>query len=111
MSELAAKTCTPCKGGVPRLDKTEAEYLLTEIPGWELRCNHTKIQREWKFRNFAQAFELVEKIKDLVEAEGHHPDLEFGWGYVRVIFYTHKILGLHENDFIVAAKVSQLADS
>lgn len=110
MSELAQKTCTPCQGGVPRLQAPEAEALLAQIPGWELTCNHTKIEREWKFSNFREAFDLARKIHDLVEAENHHPDLVVRWGALRVIFYTHKIRGLHENDFIIAAKVNELAD-
>lgn len=107
--DLAQKTCTPCQGGVPRLSKEEAEALLPQVPGWELDANHTKIRREWRFRNFTEAFAFVGRIHDLVEAENHHPDIEFGWGYVRVVFFTHKILGLHESDFICAAKVNRLA--
>ena len=110
MSELAQKTCTPCQGGVPRLQAPEAEELLAQVPGWELTGNHTKIEREWKFPNFREAFAFAGKIHDLVEAENHHPDLVVGWGYVRVVFYTHKIKGLHENDFIIAAKVNALAE-
>jgi 4a-hydroxytetrahydrobiopterin dehydratase len=108
VSELAQKTCTPCQGGIPRLTLAEAEALLPQVPGWQLTCNHTKLQREWKFKNFTKAFAFVSKLHDLAEEQFHHPDIEFGWGYVRVVFFTHKILGLHESDFICAARVNQL---
>lgn len=109
MSELAQKTCTPCQGGVPRLDAPEAERLLAEVPGWRLDCNHTKIRRRFEFPDFTTAFAFAKEIHDLAEAEWHHPDLEVAWGRVEVTFYTHKIKGLHENDFIIAAKVNEIA--
>ncbi len=108
MTDLAKKKCTPCQGGVPRLSAPEVEKLLDLVPGWSLTCNHTKIERTWKFENFVEAFAFAEKVKDLAESEWHHPDLTISWGAVQVVFYTHKIRGLHENDFIVAAKLNQL---
>ena len=108
---LTAKTCTPCRGGVPPLGPSEAERLLPEIPGWTLTEHATRIERTFQLPDFARALALVEKIATLAEAEGHHPDIAFGWGYCRVVFYTHKIKGLHENDFIMAAKVNRLADT
>lgn len=105
---LTAKTCTPCRGGVPPLDRAEAERLLAEAPGWTLNATATQIQRTFDFSDFAGAMRLVQKIADLAEAEGHHPDISFGWGYCRVVLYTHKINGLHENDFIMAAKINGL---
>jgi 4a-hydroxytetrahydrobiopterin dehydratase len=107
---LAAKTCTPCRGGVQPLGRTEAEQLLAEVPGWTLDAGATSIERRFEFRNFAASMALVERIADLAEAEGHHPDICFGWGYCRVVFQTHKIKGLHENDFIMAAKLNALAE-
>lgn len=106
---LTAKTCTPCRGGVAPLSPAEAERLLAETPGWSLSDNATRIERTFTFGDFAQALALVDRIGAVAEAEGHHPDISFGWGYCRVVFYTHKIKGLHENDFIMAAKVSALA--
>ena len=108
---LSAKTCTPCRGGVPPLTRAEAERLLAEAPGWALVEQATRIERTFQFPDFARALALVTKIAGLAEAEGHHPDIAFGWGYCRVVFYTHKIKGLHENDFIMAAKVNHLADA
>ena len=107
--ELTAKTCTACRGGVPPLGRAEAERLLGETPGWTLAGDATRIERRFAFPDFVQAMRLVERIAALAEAEGHHPDITFGWGYCHVVLYTHKIHGLHENDFIMAAKITQLA--
>ena len=105
---LASKTCTPCRGGVPPLGRAEAERLLAETPGWSLTDDATRIERTFKTKDFASALALVERIAELAEAEDHHPDVCFGWGYCRVVFQTHKIKGLHENDFIMAAKIDRL---
>jgi 4a-hydroxytetrahydrobiopterin dehydratase len=109
MTTLAGKTCTPCRGGVPPLPRREAERLLTDTPGWSLDADATKIERRFRFDDFAGALAFVEKVAAVAEEEGHHPDIAFGWGYCTVVFQTHKIKGLHENDFIMAAKVNALA--
>ncbi len=106
---LVTKTCTPCRGGVPPLTREEAERYLAETPGWSLSDDATKIERRFKLKNFAAAQALAQRIGDLAEQEGHHPDICYGWGYCRVELQTHKIKGLHENDFIMAAKISELA--
>jgi len=106
--KLAGKSCIPCRGGVPPLGAEEAKEYLLEAPGWTLSDGATRIRREVSFRNFSSALEFVNRVGELAEREGHHPDIEFGWGYCRVTFYTHKIRGLHENDFIMAAKVNAL---
>ena len=106
---IEAKSCTPCRGGVPPLTRAEAERLLAETPGWTLDADATRIERSFTFPDFATAFAFVDKVAALSEAEGHHPDISFGWGYCQIVFYTHKIKGLHENDFIMAAKVNALA--
>lgn len=108
---LIAKKCTPCQGGIPPMSKETAEKLLHDTPEWELRDDATRLKRSFKFSNFADAMNLAQKIGDLCDAEGHHPDIAVGWGYCRVEFQTHKINGLHENDFIMAAKVNRLANS
>jgi 4a-hydroxytetrahydrobiopterin dehydratase len=109
MTELAAKTCVPCRGGVPPLDRNEAERYLEEAPGWTLQDNATRIERKLQFKNFEQALAFVDRVGALAEDEGHHPDITFGWGYATVSLHTHKIKGLHENDFIMAAKINRLA--
>jgi 4a-hydroxytetrahydrobiopterin dehydratase len=106
---LASKTCTPCRGGVPPLARPEAERLLAETPGWTLDPGATAIERTFRFRDFASAFAFVGRVAELAEAEGHHPDVAFGWGYCRLTFRTHAIRGLHENDFVMAAKVNGLS--
>jgi 4a-hydroxytetrahydrobiopterin dehydratase len=107
---LSSKTCTPCRGGVPPLSRPEAERLLAETPGWTLNADATAIERSFRTDDFASALALVERIAAVAEEEGHHPDIAFGWGYCRVLFQTHKIKGLHENDFIMAAKVTALVE-
>jgi 4a-hydroxytetrahydrobiopterin dehydratase len=109
MTELAAKSCTPCRGGVPPLARAAAEGFLAEVLDWSLEDQGRRIERSFRFRNFRQAFAFVGKVAELAEAEGHHPDVSFGWGYARVTLYTHKIRGLHENDFIMAAKIDGIA--
>jgi len=105
---LAQKTCTPCRGGVDPLSLDEAERLRTQAPEWTLLDDAHKIQRTFRFGNFREALTFVNSVGELAESEGHHPDITFGWGYVTVLLYTHKIKGLHENDFIMAAKIDRL---
>ena len=110
-TELSARSCVPCRGGVPPLAREEAERYRAETPGWSLGDGATKIGRRFKLRNFAEAQALAQRIGDLAEEEGHHPDIAYGWGYCRVELQTHKIRGLHENDFIMAAKIHRLAEA
>ena len=105
---LSQKTCTPCWGGIPPLTPGEAENLLPQAPGWQLLENGARLERRFSFKTFTAALAFVNRVGNLAEEEGHHPDITFGWGYANVLFYTHKIGGLHENDFIMAAKVNEL---
>lgn len=106
--DLTAKVCTPCQGGIPPLGKSDAEALARQTPKWQLTDEATWIRRSFAFKDFAEALHFVNKVGDLAEAEGHHPDISFGWGYADVSLQTHKIKGLHENDFILAAKIDAL---
>jgi 4a-hydroxytetrahydrobiopterin dehydratase len=106
--DLTQKKCVACEGDVPPLNPIEAEVLLKQIPGWELRDESKMLSRTFKFKNFAEALSFTNKIGGIAEAEGHHPDLQMGWGYVTINLTTHAIKGLSENDFIVAAKVNTL---
>jgi len=107
--ELVSKTCTPCRGGVAPLTRGQAEDYLARTPGWSLRDEGHRIERDFRFENFRKALEFVTQVGALAEAEGHHPDIAFGWGWATISWQTKKIKGLHENDFIMAAKTSQLA--
>ena len=107
---LAAKQCVPCRGGIPPLPREDAEQLLAETPGWTLDTDAKQIERTFRFPDFEQSLAFVNRIGALAESEDHHPDITFGWGYCRVVWQTHKIKGLHENDFIMAAKVNTLAE-
>jgi 4a-hydroxytetrahydrobiopterin dehydratase len=108
-SVLADKTCTPCRGGVPPLTPEEAESYRAQAPDWSLLDGATRIERTYRFKDFRAAFAFVARIAELAEAEGHHPDVSFGWGYATVSLRTKKIKGLHENDFIMAAKLDRIA--
>jgi 4a-hydroxytetrahydrobiopterin dehydratase len=105
---LVEKTCTPCRGGIPPLTPQEAEHFHVHVPQWEMRDEARRIERTFRFRNFREAFAHVQQVAELAEAEGHHPDIRFGWGYVTVVMQRKKIKGLHENDFIMAAKIDGL---
>jgi 4a-hydroxytetrahydrobiopterin dehydratase len=105
---LAEKSCVPCRGGVPPLPREEAEALLAQAPGWALMDEARRIEREFRFGNFRESFAFVREVSELAEAEGHHPDIGFGWSYARVSLQTKKIAGLHENDMIMAVKIDRL---
>ena len=102
---LSNQHCVPCRGGVSPLDRAEAERYLQEVPEWTLSEN--RIRRRFAFKNFTAAQSFVNRIAGLAEEEGHHPDICFGWGYCEVTLYSHKINGLHQNDFIMAAKIEE----
>ena len=106
--DLLAKICTPCRGGIPPLSRAEAERYLARVPGWALADEGRAIERGFRFANFKEALDFVVQIGALAESEGHHPDISFGWGWAKVLWQTKKIKGLHENDFIMAAKTNEL---
>ena len=107
---LTEKTCTPCKGGIPPLTWEEAQRYQGHVPNWEIRDETRRIERKFTFKNFGEALRFVQLVGELAETEGHHPDISFGWGYATISLQTKKIKGLHENDFILAAKVDRLFD-
>jgi 4a-hydroxytetrahydrobiopterin dehydratase len=106
---LVEKTCTPCRGGIPPLTRQEAEALLVQAPDWLLVDEAQRIERTFRLKNFREALSFVQQVGELAEGEAHHPDISFGWGYATVSLRTKKIKGLHENDFIMAAKINRLA--
>ncbi|MFN2386250.1 MAG: 4a-hydroxytetrahydrobiopterin dehydratase [Thermoanaerobaculia bacterium] len=108
--ELAGKTCVPCRGGIPPMTKAQAEGILASVPDWTLEQNATRLTRRFEFEDFRKAMEFVNRIADVAEQEQHHPDIAIHWNKVDLVLWTHKIGGLHENDFILAAKVDQLLE-
>jgi 4a-hydroxytetrahydrobiopterin dehydratase len=107
MSDLASKTCVPCKGGVPPLAGQELEALAKQVPQWTVVDGH-HITRAFKFPDFVQALGFVNKVGAVAESQGHHPDILLTWGKAEVTMWTHKINGLTESDFILAAKIDKL---
>lgn len=106
--QLSQIQCTPCQGGIPPMEQDEANQHLTQLQGWRLVDEARKIQKNYAFADFVSALAFANQVGELCEQEGHHADLALGWGYVKVYFQTHKIQGLHLNDFVMAAKVDQL---
>ena len=107
MSDLASKTCVPCRGETPPLKGEELDDLWRQVPGWEVVEEH-HLRRRFRFKNFREALGFVNRVGELAEEQGHHPDVRFGWGYAEVTIFTHKIDGLTESDFILAAKINEL---
>lgn len=106
-NNLLSKTCTPCRGGVPPLTLAEAQRYLAQVPEWQV-VDGSRIERTFRFKDFGQAMGFVVRIGTLAERESHHPDISFGWGWAKISWQTKKIKGLHENDFIMAAKTNEL---
>ncbi len=107
MAELASRECIPCRGGVPPLKGEQIANLLVQLDGWEA-VNEHHLKRVYKFPNFRGAQEFVSRVGELAEEQGHHPDICFGWGRAEITIWTHKIDGLTESDFILAAKIDRL---
>ncbi len=107
MSELATKNCIPCRGGVPPLKGKELDGLQSQVAGWSVVDEH-HLSKTIKFPDFRTGLEFVNRVGELAERQGHHPDLYLAWGKVEIKIWTHKIDGLTESDFILAAKIDQL---
>ncbi len=104
MSDLAKKTCIPCKGGFPPLKGTKLDALMEKLKNdWKIIKEH-HLEKEYSFKNFKEALSFTIKIGELAENQGHHPDIFLAWGKVKLTIWTHKIDGLTESDFIFAAK-------
>ncbi|HUT60748.1 MAG TPA: 4a-hydroxytetrahydrobiopterin dehydratase [Phycisphaerae bacterium] len=104
---LGDRKCVPCRGGVPPLKGEALQALHRQLEGWDVVDEH-HLAKAFKFPNFVKALEFVNRIGELAEQQGHHPDILLSWGKVRVELHTHKIDGLHESDFILAAKIDKL---
>ena len=109
MTELSEKKCVPCEGGAAALTKANAEKLRAKLAAdWQLADDAKSIRREFKFKDFYRAMSFANAIAHIANIEDHHPDIEVGWGYCRVVYSTHAIKGLSENDFICAAKIDRV---
>ena len=111
MSKLSNKKCIPCRGDIPGFNITEIHKYLKMVDGWEVKSDENNIYyliKEFKFNNFSRSQDFVNKVGNIAEKEGHHPDIWFGWGYAKIKIFTHAIKGLHESDFILAAKVDEI---
>ena len=107
-SSLAAKQCVPCKSGTPPLKGDALDALLSQLGGgWRVLDEH-HLEKEYKFKDFLQALAFTNKVGELAESQGHHPDIFLAWGKVRLTIWTHSINGLSESDFVLAAKADDL---
>ena len=104
---LADRPCVPCKGDTPPLSGAELEELHRQLPGWEVVREH-RLRREFRFSNFREALSFVNRVGELAEEQGHHPNISFTWGWVEIEVFTHVIDGLTESDFILAAKIDRV---
>jgi len=110
MGDLANAKCVPCEGtGEKALSPEEVDRLLPDVPTWKLAKDRRSIARTFKFDDFVAAMKFVNRVADLAEAEGHHPDFHVHWNKVELVLWTHALGGLHRNDFVVAAKIDRLA--
>ena len=107
MADLANRECVPCRGGVAPLKGDELTKLLAELNRWEV-VNEHHLKKPYKFADFREAQQFVNRVGELAEEQGHHPDICFGWGHAEITIWTHKIDGLTESDFILAAKIDKL---
>ena len=106
--KLSEKKCVPCEGGVPKLTAEETAAMLAHVDGWEARDE--KLHKSWTFGDFVEAMDFVNAMAEVAEDEGHHPDFCVHFNRVDVTIWTHAIDGLSENDFILAAKIDELAE-
>jgi len=111
MSKLHKKKCVACDGSIHQFDVLEIHKYLKKIDGWDVKSNAQKkyfLLKKFKFKNFLESKIFVNKVGNIAEKEGHHPDILFGWGYAEIKIFTHAIKGLAESDFILASKIDQI---
>ena len=111
MTDLHNKKCIPCRGGISSFDIAEIHKYLKKVDGWDVKKNENEtyfLEKGFKFKNFSVSQKFVNEVGNIAEAENHHPDIFFGWGYAKIKIFTHKIKGLVESDFILAAKIDRI---
>tara|TARA_B100000965_G_C19498790_1_gene716456 strand:+ start:66 stop:404 length:339 start_codon:yes stop_codon:yes gene_type:complete len=112
MSDLINKKCVPCEGGVVPFDISEIHKYQKKVDGWDVKKNEKDkyfLEKKFKFKDFKNSQNFINKVGAISEEENHHPEILFGWGYATIIITTHAIEGLSENDFILAAKIDQIS--
>ena len=113
MNDLANKKCIPCEGNIPPFSADEIHNYLKKVDGWDVKSDDDKtyyLIKEFKFENFINSQKFINKVGNIAETEGHHPDIWFGWGYAKIKIFTHAINGLHESDFVLAAKIDKISN-
>ena len=111
MKDLHEKNCIPCRGGVLPFDISEIHKYLKKVDGWDVKKNKNEtyfLEKDFKFKNFLESQKFINEVGKIAETESHHPDIIFGWGYAKIQIFTHKIQGLVESDFILAAKIDKI---
>mgnify|MGYP006098879751 FL=1 len=111
MTDLYEKNCIPCKGGIPPFNIAEIHKYLKKVDRWNIKKNNDEfffLEKEFKFKNFLESQKFINKVGNISESQSHHPDITFGWGYAKIKIFTHKIKGLVESDFILAAKIDKI---
>ncbi len=111
MSDLVNKKCIPCEGNIPAFNIDEIHKYLKKVDGWDVKKDQSSsfyLIKEFKFINFIESQNFINKVGEIAEKEGHHPDIWFGWGYAKIKIFTHSIKGLAQNDFILAAKIDKI---
>ena len=112
MNDLLDKKCEPCEGGVAAMNLQEIHKYQKKVDGWDVKFNEKKIyflEKNFKFKNFLESQKFINIVGEISEKEGHHPDIWFGGGYAKIKIFTHAIKGLHESDFVLAAKVDKIS--
>jgi|TARA_B110000438_G_scaffold179603_1_gene171666 4a-hydroxytetrahydrobiopterin dehydratase len=111
MTDLYEKNCIPCKGGISPFNIEEIQKYLKRVDGWDIKKNNDEffsLEKEFKFNNFLESQKFINEVGNISESQSHHPDITFGWGYAKIKIFTHKIKGLVESDFILAAKIDKI---
>ena len=111
MSDLVNKKCIPCEGNIPAFNIDEIHKYLKKVDGWDVKEDQLDgfyLIKQFKFKNFIESQNFINKVCEIAEKEGHHPDIWFGWGYATIKIFTHSIKGLAQNDFILAAKIDKI---
>ena len=111
MTDLYQKNCIPCRGEVSPFDISEIHKYLKKVDGWDVKKSKNEtyfLEKSFKFINFSESQKFINEVGNIAEIESHHPDIIFGWGYAKIQIFTHKIQGLVESDFILAAKIDKI---